>query len=216
MNRTKRFWLLTFIIFLLISLSARAGASLVNYTFTGNTFDNYNPGDAHSHISIGFNIDDSLVPKNGRFELPNGPIMVQYDLPASVIPYFSISDGAAQIDSHFFLRTTKTLTSLTFDTDAEGNIHGSWGVNASSSTCSTYNCSEVSIGSNFNNTPYLNKDFSAAYSVGGPDGPNYLYQYQTANNPGTWTRTVIPIPGGLLLFVSALSVLCLKRNFSDW
>ena len=202
MNKFNHIFISAVAILAFIGLSTSADAAFVKYTYTGNSFDNL-PVSSNSHVSIEFIIDDSLVPKNGRFEL---------SAPNSVPASFSVTGGNIIIDStpDPYIpsgRGGEVLSRLTFDTDIEGNVNGAWWVSAYSwMAAPCEGCySQLEIESAFNIQSYPNQDRVDYYLVAN-------------NNPGTWARTsttilpTVPLPGSALLFGSALGGLCFNRR----
>ncbi|MDD5578693.1 MAG: VPLPA-CTERM sorting domain-containing protein [Methylobacter sp.] len=223
MNHLHRLLVLSAAIFVLTGLSSPVYAALVQYTYTGNTFsptvirvdpdygplygypDGYSGGE---HVSIKFTVDDSLVPKNGTFELPNSdPTDMNFPL-----KNFLITDGVLSIPTtnpYDYYAQTPSLH-LLFDTDAEGNVSGRWDI-AASQEFYDFRLYIHNLGSAYNNSPSPNLD----YSENNIGIESLRYGLGSLNNPGTWTRTaVVPLPAGILLFGSALGGLCLIRRFS--
>jgi hypothetical protein len=195
-------------------LSAPVNASPITYTYTGNPFDSITIDSGNSppwqnyyfsHVSIQFTIDSSLVPKNGHFEMPFSDPSVA-TLPIS---NFLISDGQFSISSNPLI--SKAWIGLSFDTDVNGNVAGRWDISAIADY-SFFHLAGARISSTFNNSPALNSDYS------------YSYDYFTItdanidNNPGIWTSSIVavPLPGGLVLFGTALIGLCFTGYFSGW
>jgi hypothetical protein len=224
MNKFKCFFASAASLFAFTCLSSPVGAALFQYSYTGNQFDNpagaYSPQD---HISIEFTIDESLVPRNDRFLLPESSIGMSNDFPVSM----SMSDGRGTVidstgtydDINFF----RSL-GISFVTDAEGNVNGSWNIYANNGFSGGYQgtTSRQTLQSVYNDPNLPNADSSLSegsyYFYGGPNQPpGYIYRssaISVENNPGTWTRTVIPLPGAMLFFVSTLVALCLNRQLS--
>jgi hypothetical protein len=187
-------------------LSAPVNAALITYTYTGNQFDsittppssNMVPLYSFSHVSIEFTIDSSLVPKNGHFDMPlSNPLVT--NLP---ITNFLINDGNFSITADpVNTLLGYSILGVSFDTDADGNVAGRWDISA----FELFRSNSIKIESIFNNSPSLNSDISTAVTY-----PVARYPLTTDahinNNPGIWTSSIVavPLPGALLLFVTAL------------
>ncbi|ATG91049.1 hypothetical protein [Methylomonas koyamae] len=202
----------------MIVFSAPAGASTTfKYTYTGNQFDNpagiYSPQD---HISLEFFIDESLIPRNGRYVLPWGSGYTG-DL------RMTISDGRGSINTTT-ANPDYTFVGISFDTDANGDINGSWNISASVFSVDgggryyPSGTTRYIYESTFNDPISPNADRSyfewdyesySSYFTGELIPRNFGSRtISVLNNPGTWTRTTItaiPLPGGMLLFGSALA-----------
>jgi hypothetical protein len=228
MNHLNRILVLFAAISVFAGQSSPAYADLVRYSYSGNTFDpieiyndpNYGPlygypyGSGVVHrLSIEFTLDDSLVPKNGTFDMPwSGTTAVNFPL-----ANFLITDGAigASYNANSNLPDISNIK-LIFNTDAEGNIDGGWDISASHYCCN-FRMYNYYLGSIYNASANSGRDFASIIT----SAPGMAYSLETINNPGTWTRTLVPVPlpGAILLFGSALlSGLRLSRrssNFSD-
>jgi hypothetical protein len=218
MNHQNCIFTLIAVTLAITCLSAPINASPITYTYTGNPFDSVTtppssalvPLYSFSHVSIQFTIDSSLVPKNGHFDMPlSNPL--GSNLP---ITNFLISDGNFSITANpvpTFIGYS--VLGLSFDTDADGNVAGRWDISA----FELFRSDSIKIESIFNNLPSLNSDFSTAVTY-----PVARYPLTTDahinNNPGIWTSSIVaaPLPGGLLLFGTALIGLCFTGYFSGW
>jgi len=221
MNFHARVFIATSATLAFTSLSFSAGAALVQYNYTGNPFTTISspPGDAYppTHVNINFTVDESLLPKNGH------AILLTNDYSDTWIPFsFNFSFGQNyQIDSVGFYDNGRPgahndspsiyrNVRIEFDTNADGQLKGNW-------YAAVYKSSEgragfyvgISISSSSNGlTPIEDKGEHLIY-WGTPDSSGLV-----ANNPGTWTRSLapVPLPGGILLFGSGIGCLCLSRR----
>jgi hypothetical protein len=222
----KRFFESVLVILAFTSFSVFAGASTAfKYTYTGNQFDDppgvYSP---QGYVSIEFIINELLVPRNGRFVLPITNVN-DLSLPLS----FKMGAGSTIIDSSFtnpdFIPTSRYGKSfgISFDTDIEGNIKGSWHVIASVQRASPCcGSSRDFIESVFNVPPFLSADsISSSLSWNGPGSPSSS-KFSVNNSPGLWVRNPttlvptpnVPIPGAMLLFGCAFVGIFLSKRFS--
>jgi hypothetical protein len=192
MNYVSRYWSSVFVMLAATGLSTPARAALVQYSYTGNPFTEISAGFPVSRVSIWFTVDDTLIPINGHVNLDS------YN--AKNLNEYYFSNGYQTLSNNpndpFFVYTS---ASISFDTDAEGNINGNW--NATSSRAHG-NQDGLILSDSIESTNI--KDKTA--SLGG-------YGASVTNNPGTWTRSTstVPLPDGFLLFGSALACLGFRR-----
>lgn len=225
MNQIKHF---LFLVSAIIICTTPAGASTIfNYTYTGNQFDNpagiYNPQD---HISIEFSIDESLIPRNSRFS-----VSTYWD--DSYYPFrMKISDGKVHINSDEGSRYGHYLTMIiSFATDANGDVDGSWNISAwldftvGGGRYEPIGTLDYNYKSAFNDpiSPDADSSYFAwnyepyiDYFTGEPIPRNSGNRtVAVLNNPGVWTRTavtVVPLPGGMLMFISAFGYIWFNRR----
>ncbi len=202
MNHIFRFLISAVSMLTIASLSTPAGASLLEYTYTGNpltmtsTYSQFQV----SNVSIRFKVEDSYIPKNGHAVLDYSNLF-----------FFHFSDGALAIDSSTPLNSSNQSASISFDTDADGNVIGNWVASSSYSESGYHTLISLDISSSQSGA--FSKDASNYFAIMGPSTEGYSAEVN--NNPGLWTRSVatVPLPGGILLFGSALGgFLCLRRR----
>ncbi|WP_133120654.1 hypothetical protein [Methylomonas sp. Kb3] len=231
MNYFNNILLSTTILIISTLVSFQASAALAQYSYTGNLFDSfsvegvsapYNVDRSRlSRVRIDFAIEDSLVPKNTSF-------YSEIDLTkkdSSPFASFYISDGYTNID-HYQIDPYRMIKSVSimFDTDSEGNVDGRWRIVARSGYYTFYDQVYSSIQSAFNNpsSPDYEGVIYTDDFYGFPPGSEYIHASLSAlvsNGPGSWTRTLmpvsnVPLPNGMLLFLSALCCLCFRFSQS--
>jgi hypothetical protein len=206
-------------LFLFVILSVPSEAALVTYSYKGNPLD---LGWGGGRMLIELTIEDALIPKNGRFVLPETDLSISSVLPfthiyiddggyisdwvSEVYPY-SLPDGA-QGSSY------EKSISIAFNTDAKGNIR-EWDIISHQDSIiidRPWYFWHYRVGSRSNGSG-LGGDFSD-YGV---DAGTFSAYNQ---NPGTWTRTVVPLPGSMVLFGSALAGFFYRirsaRHYQSW
>ncbi|MDP3334929.1 MAG: hypothetical protein Q8Q40_10420 [Methylococcaceae bacterium] len=212
MNRNTRYWTLVSSILIFTLLSLPANAALVKYTYTGNPFSYVQPEtEDHTGLTIWFTVDEALLPKNGLAILKADndtsaqiPFDFEFSFGYDHWPRIAFNPSDVTWDPQ---TDTLTLwnTHIEFNTDSDGHLSSYWlataskGVFSSSSLIGNTSISSESTGLNTIDSVW-----------------SYPFEGSITNNPGTWTRTVVPVPlpGGLLLFVSALSGLCLNMRLT--
>lgn len=201
----NRYFALASSILIFALICSPANAALVKYTYIGNPFSStYPEPEASSGVTIKFTVDEALLPKNGH------AILDARDYSASAIPFdFSFDYGGqygpridastvyidnSGVDPHFQLYTDWGAR-IAFNTDTNGHLSGNWDANA---FLYVYGRPGLLGSTVISSNPFL-------------DAVN---DSSIANSPGTWTRTVapVPLPGGVLLFVSALCGLYLNMR----
>lgn len=211
--------LLFFTIPTISAYSAVCHAHLINYVYTGSTFNTLSNG--NQNIEIEFIIDDSLISANGHFEKSiNLVTTVDYNQPTpdlSPFESFKISYKNLTIDdqglyftpdNYYISRSNKMITAL-FDTDDQGNI-SSWNIKGYQSYFSPSGDDWQSIESS---------SLIGDYYISGYRTPSDPADYETKEGTsfqGSWRRSVIPVntvplPGSLLLFLPGI-VYLFERN----
>jgi hypothetical protein len=201
MNNINRFLASAIVTLAFANLSSPASAALVEYSYIGNPMEDFYQGGLNDFLSIDFIIDDSLIPKNSRFVLPESdPLQVNFALNYFYMKFTFPGTPVLTTLPPSYITDYKSAISMSFDTDAEGNIGRSWQVSARqsgtfggrpeyvwSSLVQSVNDSSIGI--------------FDAYDWGydAAQGAEYI-----GGNPGKWTRTVVPIPGAMVLFGSAI------------
>jgi hypothetical protein len=220
MLKVKRHLILVSAVFAFSSLSQPAGASLIEYSYTGNPYTQLSIPSADystmitqaiplnypvTSLSFWFTVDDSLVNKNGQTTISFDSNSPSYN-PSVLqsLQSFSFTDGYNTLSSALGNRQT---VSATFDTDANGNIVGSWSVFASSKLfiqmASTAGGSVV-------------QDYTSAAGLpavyGSSNRPNSVF---VNNDPGVWTQTLVttvPIGSAFWLFGSVITAFSFSRR----
>jgi len=201
MNRITLYSALASSILIFTLVSSPANAALVKYTYTGNPFSStYPETEVSPGVTIKFTVDEELLPKNGHVILDAhdySPTGIPFDFSFSYIGQYGPRIDASTIfidnfgvDPHFQLYTDWGAR-IEFNTDADRHLSGYWNANA---FLNVYGRPGLLGSLLISSNPFLDS----------------VNDSSIANNPGTWTRTVtpVPLPGGLLFFVSALCGLC--------
>lgn len=175
-----------------------------------------------TNLSFWFMVDDSLVPRNGHVNLVYDSTNPEFD--PSVIQSlntYAFSDGYLSLSP----MDGRQMTTVSFDTDAYGNVSGNWNVDIGSRlviSMGSFNYVAPNGGrvvedySMSSSHPFVIDPITGTYS---PSAPGGVFVY---NNPGTWTRsftTTVPLPGGMLLFGSVFYCFGISRYLrprSDW
>ena len=194
----------------LTGLSAPTCAALVQFTYTGTPFDSFSTGYPFTKMSIEFTVDDMLVPKNDHFYLQSDSPS-QQDSPFKSLSY---SDGYHVVDKKLPPDYGWGPVSVSLITDADGNISQDyWEVAAwLYHNLDGFNSENTYISSGKNAPSWGYSTFDQLYS----SSRFSTYGARSSGN-GTWTRILVPtvpIPGGFLLFGSALGALCFNRRLS--
>ena len=214
MQKFKRNLISVFVLFAFSSLSQPVGATLVEYSYTGNPYTELSIPSADfststtqaipqnyplTNLFFWFIVDDSLVIKNGQTTISNDTNSPFYN--PNVIQSmqsYSFTDGYETISSAVGLRQSAAAT---FDTDANGNIVGSWSVSVSSKLfiqmASTAGGSSVQDETSAAGLPSIYDPVTNTYSAARPD------MVFVNNDPGAWTRTTlvaVPIGAAFWLF----------------
>jgi hypothetical protein len=191
--------------------SSVVNAALVQYAYTGNSFDNipYDPG-APTSISLQFILDDTLIPKNGRFALDIA------NPTEDNTPFKAGSFGIVAPSGWIYSPNESIFLSVDFDSDLDDNITERWSiqVNGSStdSTSGGHFDTYFSFETQYDATLFQGSDQShLLYRGGGYDLSNF-------NKPGTWTRSLVPvpIPPGIILCGSVLGLINLRRIYNNF
>jgi hypothetical protein len=211
-------------LFLAVGLSvymSLAHAQLIEYTYTGHNLNptysrdyNYN-----ERVTIDFTIDDSLISPSGHF---SETIDYKY-FPSNVVsPFqsFLISDGRGRYEINdaedpespaYFIFVHKTIN-VTFDTDQQGNINN-WNISGEFHSLK-YLDDFLKIESIFDGGILPQQDLVSDKFINGPvdsDGSPFTEIIKGNTVPGTWTRTVVPLPGSLVLFGSGLLAFLFRK-----
>lgn len=186
-------------------LSSPANAALVKYTYIGNAFSsNYPETEAPPSVTIKFTVDEELLPKNGRAILDNqdySPNRIPFDFSFSYgeqygqkIDASTIHIDNSGVDPHFQLYAVSGVL-IEFNTDADGHLSDYWDAKA---FLDVYGRPGLLSSTLISSNLFLDT----------------INNSTLANNPGTWTRTLapVPLPGGLLLFITALIGLSLNMR----
>jgi hypothetical protein len=187
-------------------LSAPSEAALVTYSYKGNPFDLGMGFTLDGPVLIELTIEDALIPKNGRFVLPTTYLSISSVLPFTHIYIDDLGDNgdASEVYPYSLPDWAQESSygrsiSIAFNTDAKGNIR-EWDI-----------LSQQHIYPD--DQPWLYAHYSVySYSNGSGLGGDYYSIdvdggtfFTGTASPGTWTRTVVPLPGSMMLFGSALA-----------
>jgi hypothetical protein len=206
-----------FLILLAVLLSlygSMAKAQLIDYSYLGNPFNH-----GQRQLQIHFLVDDGLISEDGHFEAK-----VNFSVEDSPFNAFIISDGVNAISDlglnpKYDYRHQKYLD-VAFNTDINGDIKN-WKITADAIYMSPFRGSFYTIESVYNFENLTNQDSVLAIDIDewGEIGSNEKYTLDTNHAAGYWTRTLlpeipvssVPLPGGLLFFVTGLCGLFWRR-----
>jgi hypothetical protein len=224
--------LLLNIAFLALSgFTATVNASLIQYDYTGNSFDTLSGGQpSSSHVDIKFVIDEGLVPTSGHasFNIYASPDYGNGRWSIAVANFNGID--SAPLWSNAATGLSKTL-SISFDTDTLKNIV-SWDMFATSNYDAPPYHASTRVSSKFDPSNALVTADGYIYSEGswryGRYVPRFIstpasFSATLQNAPGIWTKSsqitvpipnAVPIPGAVWLFGSVVGGCLLTRRFS--
>ena len=169
-------------------------AALVQYYYLGNSFTDIANGFPVSRVSIWFMADDTVVTPNSHVSLDSYSAKNLLDYSFSN-GYHVLSNNPANDLAVY------TSASVSFDTDADGNISGNWNAHAGRA--------------HGNQMGLVLSDFISSTSVLDSTSSLGGYSASVAGDPGVWARVgagIVPLPGGLLLFGSSMMGVCLQRR----
>lgn len=179
----------------LTGIGSPASAALVQYSYLGNSFTDIANGFPVSRVSIWFTADDTVITRNSHVFLDSYSAKNLLDYSFSN-GYHVLSNNPANDLAVY------TSASVSFDTDADGNISGSWNAHAGRA--------------HGNQQGLVLNDFISSTSLLDSTSSLGAYSAFVAGDPGVWARGeagIVPLPDGLLLFGSSMMGVCLQRRF---
>lgn len=195
MRHFKQPWAYVLVYLACLGTSHSVSASLVDYVYSGNPFTQMSAGFPVSRVFIRFTVDDAAITRNAHVSLDS--------YSAKNLGSYVFSNGYQTLSNDPFDGfSVYTSATISFDTDAQGNIVGNWNASAGRAHGNLEGlmlADAVSSSSSLDSTSSLGGFFASV-----------------ANNPGTWSRmgmSAVPVPGGLLLFASGLGVLGFRETF---
>jgi hypothetical protein len=194
-----------FLLLLYIGLFAQIPIALarsIEYRYVGNLTDQ------NQRIVIDFKIDTSLISTDGHFDQSDN-----FEISSTLSPFasFTMSGGGQQVDDSRYnpadvdFRISKGAH-VVFDADSEGHILN-WSIQAVANNAVSHVIDfYYQFDSTFNTDAPNNDTISSGAMVFDEElaGFQSSSQVSTSTVAGNWTYSVIPIPGSLVLFSSAL------------
>lgn len=168
----------------LVAAGGSAQAALVEYVYEGNAFDD--PAaqlQGYTRVRVAFTLDDSLVPRSGRFVMNGHP-----QLPGFPLVHFAFEDGVNSISDTLPAGESLNPVSIVFDTDASGAVSGEWRLEATKIFGVSGGPRPDLVAVTIISSSADSQDFTSQSSC---CSGTFMF---TSGQPGRWTLAPAPVP----------------------